>query len=293
MLRHAIFVLLVFVPIVLAADPPKPSADTIITDAAGKEIALKKWSLSAGTRALAWLATDGKAPEALAFRETNSTSFVDGVVSLIPLERLESLTYDAKERTVLAKVAGVEKPLEGSIRFKQINQIVIEAEVDKGDAGVVALKYRGGQLQGGIKSVKFAGAKPGTAPAGDAMYVSIIEKGGKPEPVHQLQALYKFADGKEKLSSTLMFKVSYKVDLAQVTRLKLHEDAKTKTIECDIALKDGSEQSLTLLPTAKIDGQDAKLEGFLGVVAAGFKLFPAHCVDEISREKPAANKTDK
>src|SRR6516225_6814690 len=110
MLRHAIFVLLVFVPIVLAADPPKPSADTIITDAAGKEIALKKWSLSAGTRALAWLATDGKAPEALAFRETNSTSFVDGVVSLIPLERLESLTYDAKERTVLAKVAGVEKP---------------------------------------------------------------------------------------------------------------------------------------------------------------------------------------
>ena len=65
-----------------------------------------------------------------------------------------------------AKVAGVEKPLEGSIRYKEINQIAIEADVDRGAAGVVALKYRGGLLKGGIQAVRFPGAKAGPADSG-------------------------------------------------------------------------------------------------------------------------------
>ncbi|MFL5340673.1 MAG: hypothetical protein ACJ8F7_11030 [Gemmataceae bacterium] len=273
--------LLAVLPFVLAADPPKPPELGTITDAAGKEVVLKKWSLSAGTRKLGWLPG---APEALAFRETNSTTFVEGVVTLIPLDRLASLIYDAKERTVKAKVAGLETPLEGSIRYKQTNQVAIEAEVDKREAGVLALKYRGGQLQGGIQAARFPGAKPGPAPIGDKMFVTIAEKGAKPEPVHQLRALYRQPDGKELLSPTLTFKVSYKLDLAQVAHMKLLEDSKTKTIECDVTLKDGTEQSLTLLPTMKIGEKEAKLEGLLAVVPAGYKLFPPHCIEEISRE---------
>src|SRR5260370_2822443 len=112
---HRVLVLLLaLVAPVLAADPPNPAVETLLTDAAGKEIVLKKWSLSTGTRPLGWLAADGKTPEALAFRETNSTSFVDGVVTLIPLDRLEVLSYDAKERTMQAKVTELQKPLEGS-----------------------------------------------------------------------------------------------------------------------------------------------------------------------------------
>src|SRR4051812_12037642 len=99
------------VPVLLAADPPKPPDAATVADAAGKDVVLKKWSLSAGTRKLGWLPG---APEALAFRETHSTAFVEGVVTLIPLDRLEALTYDSKERTVKAKAAGLEKPLEGS-----------------------------------------------------------------------------------------------------------------------------------------------------------------------------------
>src|SRR6266851_10492343 len=83
----------------LRADDPAP-AGAIIVDGTGKELALKKWALTAGTRKLSWLAKDGSAaPEALVFRDVNSTLYVEGVVTLIPLERLESLTYDSAKQT--------------------------------------------------------------------------------------------------------------------------------------------------------------------------------------------------
>ena len=65
-----------------------------------------------GTRKLTWLAKDGTpAPDALAFRDAHSTLYVEGVMTLIPLDRLESLIYDAAKKTVAAKVAGpVESP---------------------------------------------------------------------------------------------------------------------------------------------------------------------------------------
>src|SRR5262249_51920417 len=76
------------------------AADAVIIDGAGKEVRLKKWHIPAGTQKLTWLEKDGVVPEALAFRETNSTQFKDGVVTLIPLDRLESLTYDVEKQTV-------------------------------------------------------------------------------------------------------------------------------------------------------------------------------------------------
>src|SRR6266581_4338873 len=71
--------------LVLAA--PAYADDATITDASGKEIVLKKWSFTTGVVKPAWLGKD-----ALAFRESNSTTFRDGVMTFIPLERLESLT---------------------------------------------------------------------------------------------------------------------------------------------------------------------------------------------------------
>lgn len=268
------------------AEDPKPAGPTIV-DAAGKEVALKTWSITAGTRKLTWLAKDGAAPEALAFRDVNSTLYVDGVMTLIPLDRLESLTYDAAKQSVAAKVAGVEKPLEGSIRYREINQVAIEAEVDRGAAGVVALKYRGGLLKGGIQSVRFPGAKPGPAATGDMVFVTVADKGTTfTEPVYQLQALYKQPDGKELLSPAVMFKKTFKVELSQIASMKIHDDPKVKEVECEVTLKDGSEQTLTLLNAMPVDGKDATLEGFLAAVAAGYKLYPVRCVSEIGKEEP-------
>jgi hypothetical protein len=284
----SIIVILLSFSCSFADEPAKSSVgEAVLVDAAGKEVTLKKWHISAGTRKLAWLEKDGVAPEALAFRETNSTLFKDGVITLIPLDRLESLTYDAEKQTVLAKVAGLEQPLEGSIRYKEINQITIEAEVDKGDAGVVELKYKGGQLKGGIRSVKFSGAKAGPAPAGEKMFITIADAKEKhaPQAVFQLQALYKVGKEQEKLASTLMFKKTYKIELAQIQSMKVHDNAESNEVECEVTLKDGTMQTLTPLTATTLDGKPATLEGLLGVVPAGYRLFPLHTVGELSREE--------
>jgi hypothetical protein len=295
MRRILLFTAVVFLSFchLFADEPVKPPAgEAVLVDSAGKEVTLKKWHISSGTHKLTWLEKDGIAPEALAFRESNSTLFKDGVITLIPLDRLESLTYDVEKQTVQAKVAGLEQPLEGSIRYKEINQITIDAEVDKGDAGIVELKYKGGQLKGGIRSVKFNGAKAGPAPAGEKMFITIADAKQKhsPQAVFQLQALYKVGKEQEKLAATLMFKKTYKVELAQIQSMKVHDNAETKEVECEVALKDGATQTLTPLTATTMDGKPATLEGLLGVVPAGYRLFPLHAVGELSRDEPKKEK---
>lgn len=263
---------------VFAADGP-----TII-DGAGKEITPKTWKITAGTKKLDWVSGS---PNVLVFRETNSTGFRDGVLTFIPLERLESLTYDVEKQSVKANVAGIEQPLEGSIRYQGINQIVIEAEMDKGEAGTVELKYKGGSLKGGIKGVKFPNAKAGAAPTGDKLFVTIVD-GKKSEgtrAVHQLQALYRIEKG-EKTQSWVMFKKTFKVELTKIKKLSFHEQADQKEFECVVVLDDGSEQTLTLLTTVMVEGKAATLEGLVGVVPAGWKLFPIHTVGEVSKDEP-------
>ena len=277
----------------LAIVSPAAAADGLtITDAAGKEIVLKKWQISAGARKLAWLGKDGAAPEALAFRETNSTMFREGVLTLIPLDRLESLTYDGEKQTVQAKIAGIDKLLEGSTRFQGINQVTIEAELDKGDAGIIEVKYRGGIPKSGVKSIKFPSSKAGEEPKGDKFFVTVAD-GKKKEAavaVYQLQALYRTEKDAEKLAATITFKKTFKVELSQIKKMTIREEPEQKSFECDVMLADGSEQTLTLLTTVPMDGKNATLEGFVGQTPAGWKLFPVHTVGEIGREEPKAEK---
>jgi hypothetical protein len=272
--------------VLLAAEP---SPTSTIVDGAGKEVALKNWRFTVGTRKLVWLEKDGKAPEALAFRETNSTLFKDGVITLIPLDRLESLTYDLNKKTVTAKVAGVDKPLEGSIKFREINQVALVAEVDRGSDGIVELTYRGGAPTGGIREIRLTGAKPGPKPSGNPVHISVAD--GKQNlgasAVHELQALYRTDKG-ETLLPYLMFRKTFKLDLSQIKKMDVHDRPETKSIECEITLKDGAEQTLTLLPTIQIDGKNATLEGLLGLMPAGYKLFPIHTIGELTLEAPKA-----
>lgn len=265
------------------------AGDAMLVDAAGKEVVLKNWSFAAGSVKPAWFGKD-----ALAFREINSTTYKEGVMTYIPLDRLESLTYDGEKQIVRAKVAGVEAPLEGTTRYQGINQIVLAAEIDKGEAGTVELKYRGGPGKGGIKSVKFADAKPAEAPKGERIYVAISDgkKAEAAQAVHNLQALYRIEKATEKQLPTLMFKKTFKVDLGQVQKMTVHESA-DKDFECDVTQKDGSTQTLTLLMSMPVDGKPAALEGFVAEVPAGFKLFPIHTIGEINREEPKPDKDPK
>ncbi len=289
------------------ADEPKPDAAgaLVVVDAAGKEQKVTGWKFAAGTRRLSWLAPAAApapeapakpaapaGPEALEFRDDDSTLYENGILTLIPLDRLRSLEWDNDKEEVTAKVTVGPKvdddaTLTGPTGYKGINKIVLEAEVDKGDMGVAEFKYLGG-VPKGIHALRFPSPKaPANAPAGRPAVVTTVYKDQKTtHKVADLQPLYKTAGG-EQLSPVLWFKKTLKVDLAKVQKIVVNdsEDEPAWTVTD----KDG-EQTLTPLLKPTIDGKPAELEGLLGRVPAGYKLFPAHTISEVEFEAADAGK---
>src|SRR5262249_32028733 len=233
-------------------------------------------------------------PEALVFRDENSTDWVKGVLTLIPIDRLRSIDFDNEKQTATVKVAVGEKAendveLTGTTRFKGTNKLTVEAEVDKGELGVAAVKYFGGTATG-IRAIRFPNPKAAAAAAGRPAQVIVNLDGKKKatEKVTDLQVLYRMAAG-EKLSPILLFKKTIKLDVAKLQKMAAADSEGT---EWQLTLKKGDEETLTLLEAGEIDGQKVQLEGFLARVPAGYKLFPAAVVAEIqfdeakSEDKP-------
>jgi hypothetical protein len=315
------FVCLLLATVLVACASAEPGTDInalFITDSAGKLQQLKSWKFSAGTRRLSWLAPvstgspkddSGKAPalrrvaptgpEALEFREEDSTPYVEGVLTFVPLDRLRLLEYDTEQKTVAAHVATSRKPeqdveLTGSTRFDRVNKIAIEAEVDNGDAGIADVKFIGG-TQKGLKSVRFTAPKPGEPPAGRPAAITTTGKMPSTHKVTDLQALYRLASGYERLSPLLMFKKTYKIELSKISRI---ESAGAEDMDgaWQVHLKEGGDQTLTLLRVIQLDGQDAQLVGLLGRVPAGYKLFPVLTIGDLvfdAPDEPTEPKPDK
>ncbi|MBL8795996.1 MAG: hypothetical protein JNM56_18995, partial [Planctomycetia bacterium] len=212
------------------AQEPAKDAPLVIVDAAGKEQKIKAWKFAAGTRHLAWLAAptekpapvDPKdkgappkgqpkivratvGPEALEFREDQSTTYVDGILTLIPLDRIRAVEYDDAKQSVTVKLAGekadADESVTGTTKFRGINKITIEAEVDKGDLGIAEVKFLGGVAKG-VRSLAFPMAKAAPAPTGRLATVTVNDKEKHTQKVHDLQALYRLPDGTEKLLPT-------------------------------------------------------------------------------------------
>ncbi|MFN4258101.1 MAG: hypothetical protein ACK4RK_02310 [Gemmataceae bacterium] len=291
---------------IAAGEPPAPEArQLIIIDAQGKEQKVKSWQFTQGTRRLAWLAPavapvkpdDPKAapktvagPEALVFREENSTTFVEGIETLIPLDRLRSITFDNDKQSVTVQVstgAAAKEVVEvqGTTKYRGINKLTIEAEVDLGELGIAEAKFQGGAPQGGIRGLTFPIIQAVAAdPMRPLAKITATDKG-----THEaagLQPLYRLADGRERLIPLLMFKKTVKIDLAKLRNLRHVEstdpDGGSSWI---VTLHDGAEHTLTLLPIISLeDGQEAKLIGLVGTVPAGYKLFPLHTIAEVQFE---------
>jgi hypothetical protein len=298
-----------------AADPVRPAAGTLVViDSAGKEQKLTAWHFTTGTRHLSWLVppAQGKeatgdpkeprqphgpahrptaGPEALEFRDEHSTNFVDGILTLIPLERLRALEYDADKDTVRARVAlgtegAEEEVLTGSTKFRGINKIVLAAEVDKGDLGVAEVKYQGG-VPRGLRGIRFPEMKVAAPDAGGRRAtITIADKEKKVQQVADLLPLYRLADGSERALPTLFFRKTLKLDVAKVRKLKAIESKEADGSEWEVTLNDGSEETWTLLAKPTVDGKPATLEGLVGRVPVGFKLFPIHTVAEIEFAAP-------
>jgi hypothetical protein len=285
----------------LAADPTPASSNLVVVDAAGKEQKLKSWKFVAGARHLGWLAPavppkeekpGGKpaqpgakpqaadaGPEAIEFRDENSTTLVDGILTFLLPEHLKALDYDNEKQAVTASIFLGEKAdgdlkVNGSTKYMGINKVTIEAEVDKGDAGIAEVKYQGGVARG-VRAVRFPAPKPAGEVKGRPAFVAIEDKETKhAEQVFDLQPLYRLADGGERLLPTLMFKKTLKLDVGKIARLRATGRDADGT-ECSVTMKDGEEQTYTLLKVATLDGKAATLEGLVGKVRGGYKFYPA------------------
>jgi hypothetical protein len=302
------------------ADPPKADGDpVVVVDAAGKEHKLKTWKFTAGTRHLNWLATPDKepepkdkpkdkeepkdkerpnrqppprakaptGPEAIEFRELDSTNFAEGILTLVPVERARLLEYDAAKKTVKLTVATGPKAdavatLNGSTEYKSTNRVSIDAEIDKGDLGLAAVKFLGGDPKG-VKSIKFPETNKDLkvlAGGRTAQLKSVADsKGSTTHRIGDFKPLYRFGDGTEVLSSTLYFKTTLKVDIAKITKIAKAEGMGADIIWHVTIGKD--EDTLTLLKNPMIDGKQVLLTGFVGRVQAGYKFFPLHVIGEV------------
>lgn len=261
----------------------------VVTDGTGSEFALKKWKIVAGTRNLPW--EPGK-PDAFELRELGSSTFKDGIVTLVPVSRIQEVSWDYDKQIMTVRVAGLEQPLTGSTKYKDINVLTIEAEVDKGNAGVAVLRFRGGPSKGGIRSVKFPDAKaPEKQPEVTSRHSFLVPAEGKSKAgpaTHQatnVRPLYRVAGGEESLSY-LLFKKTLKVEMEGVARLSVGAySAKDRTAECELKLKDGMNLSVTLLTTFPIDGKPVSLLGFVGTAPAGYRLFPVHTISQMELQE--------
>jgi hypothetical protein len=283
-----------------AEEKPKAAAPgtLMVRDAAGKEQTLKAWKFAVGTRRLTWLAPasaekeplqekapPAKGPEALEFVHATEIKYLPTVLTLIPLDRIRAIDFDNEKEIMTVRVAtapGTEKDevLSGAAKYRKLNKLILEAEVDKGEQGVAEVKFQGG-LPKGIQAIRFPPPRLEAAPPAGRPAVVITADGAK-KTTHQvsdLQPLYRLAGGTERLAPTLMFKKTLKLDVAKIRKIAVSGEADDLTWH--VSTKDGEEQTLTLLEKMPLDNKPAQLEGLLGRVPVGFKLFPAATVAEV------------
>jgi hypothetical protein len=304
---------------VAADEVPKPAepGTLVVLDTSGKEQKLKAWKFTAGTRRLGWLAPAADkapekapgegpraarrkppaGPEALELRAEMKIEYAEGALTLVPLDRLRSLDFDNEKETVTARVATGPKAdgdvmLTGTTKYRRINKLVIEAEVDRGEQGVAEIKFLGG-LPRGIRGVRFPPPKaPAAAPAGrPAVVVSADGEAKTTHKVADLLPLYQLADGGERLLPTLMFRKTLKLDVAKIAKIV------TAGAENDpswqVTMKAGGDETLTLLHKIPFEGGQASLVGLVGRVPAGYKLFPVAAIAEVTFDATEAKPTPK
>ena len=314
----ALLALIVFTGFTVAIrseDPPKPAepGTLVLIDSAGKEQKLKTWKFAEGVRHLSWLAAPekepkkddakddkkaknkGEGPEAIEIREDNSTNWKIGVLTLVPLIRVKSIAYDIDKKTVTVHVAAEDKgeeSISGTTEYPDSNRLAIEAEVDKGDMGVLEEKYIGGSPKG-IRGIRFPLAKVDpAAKGGRPAVVTVADKRSKHTfKVEDVQALYRTESG-EKIMGVLMFKKSFKVDMSKISKITCEMVGATSDWVWQVTLPD-EEKTLTLLNKPMIDGKTLELEGLLARVKVGYKLIPLHTIQEIDFDPARVEAEDK
>jgi hypothetical protein len=269
-----------------AADAP---AEATVTDADGKEFKVAGLKFGAGTRRLAWLAdpsgeTDDakKGPLALEVREPHSTTYKQGIVTLVPLASVESVKYDSDRKVARVAVRGVSEPLVGTLEYTDLNNLAIS-----GTAGGKLTVFRGGPKKGNIKAVAFPDARPVPGRKGLSAWQVQIDQKPAMNPtlkVGELKFLYQLPGGKEVLTDSAATHKGepLRLDGSVKSYTTLAVDPSSRVIAAEFA-SGGKERVVVVPPTAEKDGKTATLVGVLGEVEAGWKLFPLHTIKGMKR----------
>jgi hypothetical protein len=272
-------------------DEKKPKL-MILPHNSEKEVPLVDWRFVQGTRQFS-LGDDDKidpktkkriAPEYLDFREEKSTTYKNGIFTLIPLASIRKITYDRDKKTVAVAVmtdAAEDVVVNGLTKFQNTNKLTIEAEEILEGFGAATKKYLGG-IDKGLQSITFPSPKAVEKPKGNVGTVTADDKEKSKHPAHDVQALY-LSEGAYRTAPFLMFKKTVKIDLDKIAsvRFMAAESKKQASSDYEVTLKDGNKHTLSLLTTVESDkGKSMTLVGLVGRVPAGYKLFSLDAIYE-------------
>ena len=318
-MRAALFALLGLACLTLCSAQDKaektpetaPGASYVIVDSTGKEAKLQNPTFTEGVRRLGWLAEPAEkpdpkekpdtkprpkgkrtpakvfGPEALVIRDAAKFNFAEGVVALVPLTQVRSVSFDAEKRLMTIQAATNDKAaddvtLTGTTLYKGNNKITLEAEVSKGALGVAAVTYQGGIAKGGFRELRFPTPKiEASKPGRPAVVISADKMVKREDKVSDLQPLYRLEDGTQVLVPTLLFKKTLRLDVAKIASVA-QTDADGDEVVWKVTATDNETADLTLLSTGTINEQDAVLVGLVGKTAYGYRLFPPRRVVSIT-----------
>jgi hypothetical protein len=263
---------------------------SVLPHAAEKEVQLVDWRFVQGTR---HFSLDGDkidpktkksaAPEYLEFREEKSTTYKNGIFTLIPLTSIRKITYDRDKKTVAVAVvtdAAEDVVVNGSTKFKGTNKVTIEAEEILKGLGAATKKYEGG-VDKGLQSITFADPKPVEKAKGHAAVVTADDKEKSKHAATDVQPLY-LSEGAYRTAPFLMFKKTVKIDMDKIASVRfVPSESKKQSSDYEVTLKDGVKHTLSLLTTVESDGKKSMtLVGLIGRVPVGYKLFSLDAIYE-------------
>lgn len=276
----------------------------LVTDFSGKEHKLESWMFVTGTKHLSWLApvpkpetnkkdpTTAKSrppqgPEGLEFSEGKSAPLKKRVLTFVLLEHLRSIEFDHKKELMIVRLAKSDKEaddevLYGLTGYIGMNVLTIEAQVDLGELGQATVKFQGG-VSRGVTRIRFPAPK--AMPASLTERPAVVTAGDRAKSVHavvDLQPLYVAQDGSPQRLPTLFFQKTVKVDMNKIAKLsQVGGSSGSGGLVYDVTLKDGNQNPLTLIERTESAGRPLFLEGLVGRIAAGCKLFPMSVISEV------------
>lgn len=265
----------------------KKEGNLLVVGADGKEVKLTDWRFTSGTRRFA-LATDGKpaakgdGPEYLEFRELKSTTYKNGIFTLVPLTNIKKINYDREKKTVsLTALAdgNEEVTLTGSTAFTSSNRLGIEAETQLGDLGAATVKFSGGGDKG-VQSITYSSPRPADKVQGTVATIIADDKEKSKHPANDVQALYVTDGGGYCVMPIVHFKKTVKINLDKIASMRFVQADKKSPNDYEVTLKSGEKHTLSLLTTIEADKQRLTFVGLIGRVPVGYKLFSLDAIYE-------------